>query len=274
MKPDRIKAYFLGFLVIAILSFASIELIRFLIVFQKVDLAVRVGYRTAISGAYKPEYCVAPCRYYSAEEDAATLKTVQETIKQSLDEIPFHSNNAGENWRSIICSDRKGYSYDEKTLRCIPEDDAGEDGGQVLVEVIYQYPLGSSLALHLCSIPIQVQKRGTNECFKVGCVSQLSILFYGNKPEEYTVEVTDENGQQKIVECTAGKMDAECTNQGVTFSSAGNPNAFTPTEMSIVIKWSAGSKTVHAKPEYSIHRPNGPRCTPECWNANVEVYLP
>jgi hypothetical protein len=274
MKLDRIKAYFLGFLVIAVSFFAGIELIRLLIVFQKVDQAVSVGYRTAISGAYKPEYCAAPCNYYSAEEDAATLKTVQEAIRQVLDEIPLHIDDTGEHWRSIICSDRKGYFYDEKTSRCLPEDDAGEDGGQVLVEVFYPYPLGSSLGLHLCTIPVQAQRQGINECFRVGCESRLSILFYGNMPKEYTVEVTEENGQQRVVECTAGKMDTECTDQGVTFFSAGTPNAFTPSEVSIVIKWSDGIKTVYAKPEYSIRRPNGPRCTPECWNANVEISLP
>jgi hypothetical protein len=249
-----------------ILFFSITELIRILIVFQKVNYAARDGLLTAISGAYEPEYCAAPCEYYSAEEDAATLKTVQERIRQSLDELPFHFAGSDKSWRSLVCSDRKGYSFDAAASRCLPEEDAGIDGGAVLVEVIYRYPLGSSLGLHIISIPIRVHLMGINECVLTACIGgSFSIVFNGRRPQEYIVEVTDENGRRKVVECTKQKMDSECTDRGVAFSLA-RQDAFAPVKASIVIKWTGGSKAVYVEPEY-------PRCL-YCTGASVTVDLP
>jgi hypothetical protein len=273
MRLQRIKTYFFGLLIVATLFFTITESIRILIVFQKVNYAARDGLRTAISGAYEPEYCAAPCEYYSAEEDAATLKTVQERIRQSLDEVPFHFEGSDKSWHSVVCSDRKGYSFDAAASKCLPEEDAGEDGGAVLVEVTYRYPFGYSLGLHIISIPIRVQLQGINECFLLACAGSFSIVFNGHKPQEYTVEVTDENGHRRVVECTVEKMDNECTDRGVAFSEA-EQDAFAPVKASIVVKWAGGSKMVYAEPEYRTRYPNGPRCRTKCTSASVTVDLP
>ena len=49
---------------------------------------------------------------------------------------------------------------------------------------------------------------------------------------------------------------------------------YTPEAVTIRVTTSAGTREQTAQPTYSVSRPNGPNCGPECRQAQVTVALP
>ena len=98
------------------------------------------------------------------------------------------------------------------------------------------------------------------------CLSLLGALALAQAPAgAYRIEVfSSPSGPHYVYDCASA---AQCGTSAM-FTD------YTPEAVTIRVTTSAGTREQTAQPTYSVSRPNGPNCGPECRQAQVTVALP
>ena len=178
-----------------------------------------------------------------------------------------------------LCSNRPGYSYNENTKKCIPQDDVGMsyDGGDIArVELSYNYSIGSSVGISLSMIQLQSVYIGTTECFRVGCSSGINFVFSKPISVDYTLEVMSVEDGRRIIHCSNGKQvkatDTEpygaCSEKAVWISIS-----IPPENLTYTLRFSDQTIEGKSEPTYTPSYPDGPKCL-TCWGASIEIAIP
>ena len=172
-----------------------------------------------------------------------------------------------------FCSDRPGYEYNETVGRCTPKDDVGTSwngGDRLRLGLTYAYPVGSSFGLALWTIPVQTVMTVTADCFLLGCFSGITFVLTPTVPADYTLEVMSTENGRVVVHCGPGDPGfigrQWCLDRGVMVAFN-----IPPEDLTYTLRWQNRTVTGTARPIYAVSRPNGPRCSPTCWNADVEI---
>lgn len=98
-------------------------------------------------------------------------------------------------------------------------------------------------------------------CTLIGCVNGIMLQLGGSLPAStLTVDATGNDSSHVHTECTGACSVIPLEN-------------FRPSEATIVVSWTGGSKTVTVSPTYEVTYPNGKACGPECHSAQVIVNL-
>jgi hypothetical protein len=102
-------------------------------------------------------------------------------------------------------------------------------------------------------------------CTLIGCASGLIVNLAQAPAGAYRIEVFSEpGGPHYVFDCASA---AQC-GTSTMFTD------YTPASVTIRVTTSAGTREQTAQPSYSINRPNGPDCGPECKQGQVTVALP
>lgn len=120
--------------------------------------------------------------------------------------------------------------------------------------------LVSGLALSACSQAPTVAKF----CTDVGCESGLYLSFDRAPEAGTTISVSTGAGFPWTIECTA----ATPCGQRVFLQD------FMPDEAVVTITTSTGQSTQEIQPLYEKSQPNGPDCSPTCYQGTVKLQLP
>lgn len=98
-------------------------------------------------------------------------------------------------------------------------------------------------------------------CTLIGCNDGLRVTVGGAVPAQFTVRVLAGDSTLRTVECRTGTpCDVFIENT-------------TPEQVTVEIASTTGVVTRTATPEYTIARPNGPNCPPECRQGEVAITL-
>lgn len=102
-------------------------------------------------------------------------------------------------------------------------------------------------------------------CTMIGCDSGVTVQLASLPAVPFSVELTAfPGGQSTLKQCTAeGACSATLFFEGVSADS-----------VSIKVTTGAGESVTGAKPAYTVTRPNGPQCDPECRQASVNATVP
>jgi len=105
-------------------------------------------------------------------------------------------------------------------------------------------------------------------CTEIGCRSGLQVNFNAPAASVVRVEIrVNGPGSQPVVVYECGTTSLGCSN-GAFFPD------FSAAAASITVVTASGSQTTSMPIEYTLTRPNGPDCPPECSNATVVVGVP
>ena len=230
------------------------------------------------------------CRIYSADLPLDIAQTLNREIANAARYYSLHqlANDATfgvldpQKVKVAICSDRADYSYDSDIGVCAPNDDTGEAGGKVFVNVEYKYQLGWLFGLRFWEFTLKTTRDGIVECHRLGCGSGLWVALTGNVPEEYLVEAVDSTGEKRVAQCVVVENKTVIASEERNDLNAPcmffNPEAFflgyTPDVVTVTVSWANGSASQAVQPVYRTWRPNGGRCTPECKNATIVFTIP
>ncbi len=115
-------------------------------------------------------------------------------------------------------------------------------------------------------------------CTAMGCGFTLQIELLGSVPSEFVLRVTSANRDTVSVHCRVGAVvyDGETTT-GVSSVCGANQVAFlnfSPEELTVSIESQGVNTSQEYHPDYSVFRPNGPGCDPECHSAILEFRVP
>lgn len=116
-----------------------------------------------------------------------------------------------------------------------------------------------ALPLLACQEPPQAA------CTLIGCDSGVTVQLSTLPAVPFSVELTAfPGGESTLKQCTAdGACSATLFFEGVRADS-----------VSIKVTSGTGETITGVKPAYSVTRPNGPQCDPECRQASVSVNSP
>ena len=128
-----------------------------------------------------------------------------------------------------------------------------------------------------CRLPTLFQPQD-RVCTLMGCVDSLVVELRGQVPHDFVVEVTAPDGAMRRAHCVAGQAEASqsvdepmapmCEATSVSFFG------FLPDEATIKITWEGGESVQTVHPSYSLFRPNGPACPPECRTGHAQLEVP
>lgn len=178
-----------------------------------------------------------------------------------------------------LCSNQPGYEYDDNIHKCVPQDNVGMsyDGGDVArVELLYDYPIGSSIGMSLYTLQLQSIYTGKTECFRVGCISGLTFVFSKPISTDYSLEILSLEDGRTIIHCSNGVQikttDKEpygrCSEKDVWVSILIPPERLTYT-----LRFSNQVIKGVSEPLYSPFYPDGPKCL-TCWATSIEIVIP
>lgn len=131
----------------------------------QVNETARQTLRYAVTAEFDPIYCPAGCESDAAEQSArlrSIIAYAQSEMAPAWDREKFPTA-----LDVTVCSNHPGYAYDAASHTCLPREDAGAGGDEVLVNITYNYPLGAGLGAGVSSLPIQATQRGIVESFRV-----------------------------------------------------------------------------------------------------------
>ena len=100
-------------------------------------------------------------------------------------------------------------------------------------------------------------------CTRVGCTSGLTVVVEYPATADFTVVANDSDGETRTGTCSV---------------TAGDPcqvrfDDFLPDHLTVSVTGVGQHVSVSLTPSYEINQPNGPECTPTCWNASVRIEL-
>ncbi|MGQ0814400.1 MAG: hypothetical protein ACT4O1_08025 [Gemmatimonadota bacterium] len=96
-------------------------------------------------------------------------------------------------------------------------------------------------------------------CTLIGCENGLTVVVNTTLQQDFTVNVKSGTQQIQTFTCRAGQpCQAFIANQ-------------TPAQVTVEVVSPTGATSRAITPEYSLSRPNGPDCPPECRQATVTV---
>lgn len=184
-----------------------IETWNLLRVWQAINQAARFGVRFGVTGSHDPNDCPEPCDTEAKREDAR-LRTIYQEVRNQLFPIAWRDPNAVNDVDIAVCSDLPGYRYSKKSNVCLPHDNAGKAGDQMIVGVLYNYPLGSSLGAKITPVRMRVTEKGFVEKFRTARISGFGDSVPGNGDTAKLIVVT---GEVKLaaddVESTADEIE-------------------------------------------------------------------
>jgi hypothetical protein len=157
-------------LILLILIPVSMEAWNLLHVWMAVNEAAHSGVRYAVAQNYNKNYCPEPCESDAEREEARLRSTYQEIHDQLLQVVRVNDLSSG-NLDITVCSDLPGYHYSKAANTCIPHDSVGEGGSQVVVGVVYNYSLGSSLGAKITPVKMRAEREGIGEVFRTARVT-------------------------------------------------------------------------------------------------------
>jgi hypothetical protein len=145
-----------------ILAAIGVEAARLITTQAMIDQAAREAARYAVTGEFDPgrcrdgDHCDQTGRLSidqrQALQDDARLQTIYAVAQLAAGALPADA------LRIVVCSNRIGYTYDQDTAVCWPRDDAGGPGDEVLIDIGYDYPLGSLLGAGIVNVPLQAMQ--------------------------------------------------------------------------------------------------------------------
>ncbi|MBI5297030.1 MAG: DUF4349 domain-containing protein [Chloroflexi bacterium] len=130
-----------------------------------VNEAARQAIRYAVTQEYDSAYCQSGCKSDSAEE-VARLKSITAYAQSEMD-TAWDRDQFPAALDVTVCSDHPGYAYDADFHTCLPRENPGQGGDEVLVSITYDYPLGAGWGAGVSALPIQATRRGIVEHFGV-----------------------------------------------------------------------------------------------------------
>jgi hypothetical protein len=184
MKISRRRWMTLAIISIPLL-FLLVEFVQFLSNRQDVVIATQNAIRYAVTGEYDPEYCISECQT-KTEQNEARLLSIQAIAYDALSEgldTGFRSTQP-ENVRVAVCSNRTGYRFYQATSQCLPRDDPGESGSEVLVSTTYDHQFGSFFGAPVTILPIQITRSGIIESFRVARLDGLPEVINLSSPSD------------------------------------------------------------------------------------------
>jgi hypothetical protein len=123
------------------------------------------------------------------------------------------------------------------------------------------------IALVVFLLPLLTSCEGIfppGDCTLIGCTDGLGVRLAEAPQGPYTIEVQLPDGESRTFECRqAGQCPAVAFFPGITAEM-----------VTLRLTTSAGTRTEAVRPTYTKQRPNGRRCPPECWQAEVTLRLP
>lgn len=130
----------------------------------------------------------------------------------------------------------------------------------------YRGALGIVVACGIGSMTAgcDMEPLGTQVCTQAGCSDGLLVSFDAPAPDGTIVEVRDERGARRTLECG---VDWNCDTD-VFFED------FRPRRVTVRVSTPGGQAAEVFVPVYGAVRPNGPDCEPTCLQAEVSMALP
>lgn len=119
--------------------------------------------------------------------------------------------------------------------------------------------LGLVFILGSCSF---LNSSGPIACTKIGCSDGIALKLSSSLPTSSTIEIITESGTLKTLSCDQGF----CTGNFVMIEGI-TPEQFT-------IKISNNGAVLHEsshQPTYTINKPNGPDCPPDCKQTELNI---
>ena len=100
-------------------------------------------------------------------------------------------------------------------------------------------------------------------CTNIGCTSGLTVSVQYPATADFTVVASGSGGETRSGTCSVRAGDP-CH---VRFAD------FEPDQLTVSVTGADQQVSVSLTPTYEIFQPNGPDCTPTCWNATVGIQL-
>lgn len=166
-------------LVLAAIVVGLVEIVRIIAVFMSVNNAARFAIRYAVVDEFEGGYCASAgnvlglasadladgrvdCMvpYGVPAAEAASRALINWARIPSIKNAAYGGADEVRPLKIVVCSGRAGYFYDRVKDACFPREDAGEPGGKIIVSVIYEYHVGSSVGADFYTVKIHSFKEG------------------------------------------------------------------------------------------------------------------
>jgi hypothetical protein len=99
-------------------------------------------------------------------------------------------------------------------------------------------------------------------CTLLACATELTVLVHGLEDVEYTVYASAPGEEVRSTTCRIGPSADTCTAYFAYFH---------PAEVTVRVVWADQEVIAQFAPIYATTFPNGPDCSPTCYEATVEV---
>lgn len=269
-----------GLLLFVLVTLFLVELIRIIVLYRGVEEATSVGIRYAVTGEFNPDYCGGECERGSEGLRSAQLISIKDVMNSEfnkyIDNI-FMKDIDQKKLRITICSDRDGVQFISDPIECHPQDDPGENGATVYVNATYPYSIGSILGLNFGPLSFDSARTGIAECHRLGCLSGIRIRLSGQIPDQFTIEISTDDGRYRLIECSdadvirskgfQSEIQRICWPDGASFYLT------PPRSVNITVGSENGRIDDTLQPLYRISRPNGYRCPPTCLHSLIEIVV-
>ncbi len=111
-------------------------------------------------------------------------------------------------------------------------------------------------------------------CTLIGCRDALELTFSIEPPGQYTVALTNSNGENHSITCNHGEISSSVDSPAICSAGTVIFYAFTPADVTIEVSWQGGAYTISGHPTYTSFQPNGADCPPTCRSGKLLVELP
>ncbi len=102
----------------------------------------------------------------------------------------------------------------------------------------------------------------SKECSLRACAAELTVLVHGQADVEYTVFASAPDEEVRTTTC---RIDSSADTCAAYFAY------FHPAEVTVRVLWADQEVTEQYTPNYETTHPNGPDCSPTCYEATIEV---
>lgn len=130
----------------------------------KVNDAVRHVLRYGVTGQYDSSYCDNDCGTPTLQ-NAARLKTIYTIAQEEMSSV-WDQRQFPDALDVTVCSNHPGYFYNDQSHICLPHEDTGTGGDQILVSIAYDYPLGAGWGAGLSALQMRDTRSGIVESFR------------------------------------------------------------------------------------------------------------
>ena len=121
------------------------------------------------------------------------------------------------------------------------------------------------VALGFSFVLIACHQQPQKVCTLIGCESGLKLAFKEAVPERFSFTLTASDGETRQGECPSRTEDSSCLEKEIFVSQ------FTPDQVNLSLTLGEQTLTQSFTPDYTLLRPNGPDCDPECRQATITV---